>query len=141
MAIYYISYSNADIDWAEWVAWELENKKHHVIIQDWDFTPDVDFAAKIDEAAELADKIIAVWSPDYLNAMYSQLEWAAAFAKHATGTKGKLIPVRVKECTPKGLLKEIAYLDLVGLDEESASNELLSKTALTSGEADQDFQF
>ena len=127
MACYFISYNSADLDWAEWVAWQLEDSGHTTIIQDWDFAPGSNFPLKMDEAAAIADKIIAVLSPNYLDAMYTQPEWAAAFAKDPTGAESKLIPVRVKECTPKGLLRQIIYIDLVGLDEERAKEELLRK--------------
>jgi hypothetical protein len=127
MACYYISYSNADLDWAEWLAWQLEDKGHRTIIQDWDFAPGLDFALKMKEAAEAADKIIAVLSPAYLEALHTQHEWAAVLAQHAIGRECKLIPVLVKECTPEDLLRQIVYVDIVGLEEESARQEFLSK--------------
>jgi len=128
MACYFISYNSADLDWAEWIAWQLEDSGHTTIIQDWDFVPGLDFVLKMEEAAAKADKIVAVLSPDYLDALYTQPEWAAAFAEDLAGTDSKLLPVRVKECTPNnGLLKQIIYIDLVGLDEDGAKKELLSE--------------
>lgn len=124
MACFFISYNSADLDWAEWIAWQLEDSGHSTIIQDWEFVPGTNFVLRMDEAAALSDKIIAVLSPDYLDAMYTQPEWAAAFAKEQ---ESKLIPVRVKECMPEGLLKQIIYIDLVGLDENSAKEKILSK--------------
>lgn len=127
MACYFISYNKADRSWAEWLAWQLEECGHTAIIQAWDFVPGSNFALKMDEAAAKADKIIAVLSPNYLEAMYTQPEWAAAFSDDPTGKESKLIPVRVQECNPAGLLKQIIYIDLVGLDEENAKREFLSK--------------
>lgn len=127
MACYFVSYNKADRSWAEWMAWQLEESGHTAIIQAWDFVPGSNFALKMDEAAAKADKIIAVLSPQYLEAMYTQPEWAAAFAGDPTGKESKLIPVRVQDCNPAGLLKQIIYIDLVGLDEARAKREFLSK--------------
>jgi hypothetical protein len=45
---------------------------------------------------------------------------AAAFATDPTGELGLLVPVRVQDCQPPGLLASRVYVDLVGLDEEAA---------------------
>ncbi|MBC8450035.1 MAG: tetratricopeptide repeat protein, partial [Chloroflexi bacterium] len=43
-----------------------------------------------------------------------------------TGEKGTLLPVRVRECELKGLLPAIIYIDLVGLEEQEATDTLLA---------------
>ena len=53
-------------------------------------------------------------------------EWTAAFAQDPTGKKGTLLPVRVAECDPKGLLPQIIYVDLLGEEEERAKELLLA---------------
>jgi len=75
--------------------------------------------------AKDAERTIAVLSPDYLDALYTRPEWAAAFAQDPDGKKGILIPVRVRKCDIEGLLKTIIYIDLVGLEEERAKEVLL----------------
>jgi CHAT domain len=67
-----------------------------------------------------------VLSPFYLTSLFAQPEWAAAFAQDPTGTQGKLLPIRVRNCVLEGLLKQIVYIDLVGLDRAAASNALLA---------------
>ena len=49
-----------------------------------------------------------------------------AFAEDPNGEDRKLLPIRVKKCKPKGLLKSIIYIDLVDLDENTAGSKLLS---------------
>ena len=51
-----------------------------------------------------AEQTIAVLSPDYLNPLYTQPEWAAALVQELTGADGKLLPVRVQTCKPQGIL-------------------------------------
>ena len=72
-----------------------------------------------------ANKTIVVLSQDYLNAAYTQSEWAAAFAQDPSSLQRKLIPIRVKECKPDGILKSIVYVDLVDLSEKEAAEAVL----------------
>ncbi|MDQ3743849.1 MAG: TIR domain-containing protein [Acidobacteriota bacterium] len=123
---FFISYNKADFDWAEWVAWGLEEEGYTTILQDWDFRPGQSFVLRMDQAAQQADRTIAILSADYLNASYTQPEWAAAFARDPAGDKGLLIPVRVRECELQGLLSPIIYIDLIGLEEQAAKATLLA---------------
>jgi hypothetical protein len=123
---FFVSYNSADQGWAEWIAWHLEEAGYTTVIQAWDFRPGGNFVLQMQRAAERARHTIAVLSPNYLNALYTQPEWAAAFAQDPTGEKGVLLPVRVIECELKGLLKPIVYIDLVGLAEEAARERLLA---------------
>lgn len=132
MAAYFISFSSADIDWAEWISWQLEESGHTTVIQEWDFTPGANVSLKTDEAAAKADKVIAILSPDYLATLYAKPDWAAEFAEAVGGTEKKVIPVRIKDCSLEGPLKKISYIDLVGLNEEGAELELLSKISAKS---------
>ena len=60
-------------------------------------------------------------SPEYLGALFTRPEWQAAFAKDPTGEKRLLVPVRVRQCELGGLLAQIVYIDLVGIEDgESA---------------------
>ena len=123
---FFVSYTKADLHWAEWIAWQLEQAGFSTVIQAWDFRPGSNFMIDMQRAAEDAARTIAVLSPDYLESAYAQQEWASALAADPTGKSGKLLPVRVRECQPKGLLTQVVYVDLVGLSDLAASNTLLS---------------
>lgn len=124
MSDFFISYNEADRDWAEWIAWHLEAEGHESVLQAWDFRPGANFVLEMQRAAETSTRTIAVLSPDYLASQFTQPEWTAAFAKDPTGDKGILIPIRVRECEPKGLLPQIVFVDLFGLTESAAQLEL-----------------
>jgi tetratricopeptide (TPR) repeat protein len=126
MKDFFISYNSADREWAEWIAWQLEDAKYTTVLQAWDFRPGSNFVLEMQRASAEAQRTIAVLSPGYLAALYTQPEWAAAFARDPTGEKGLLLPVRVRECDLKGLLPQIVYIDLVGLDETAAKERLLA---------------
>ena len=126
MEDFFISYNKADRDRAEWIAQQLQEAKYSVIIQASDFGPGANFVLEMDRATREAERTIAVLSPDYLTALFTHPEWAAAFAGDPTGKKRKLIPVRVRECQPEGLLAQIVYIDLVGHQDAVARRLLLA---------------
>jgi TIR domain/NB-ARC domain len=125
MTDFFISYNQADRDWAEWIAWQLEDKGNTTVVQAWDFRGN--FVLEMDRAAKEAERTIAVLSPNYVQALFTQPEWAAAFAKDPTSEKNQLIPVRVKEVELKGLLAQINYVDFVGRSEPRAREMLLAR--------------
>jgi len=126
MKDFFISYNSADRQWAEWIAWQLEDAGYSTAIQAWDFRPGSNFVLEMQKAATEAQRTIAVLSPDYLKSLFTQPEWAAAFAQDPTGEKRTLVNLRVRECELKGLLSQIVYVDLVGLDETAARETLLA---------------
>jgi hypothetical protein len=122
---FFISHNRADTELAVWIAWQLEEAGYTTVVQAWDFRPGNNFVLEMQKATAECERTIAVVSQDYLNAMSTQPEWAAAFGKDPTGEKGTLLPVRVGECDLKGLWPQILYIDLVGLDEESMRKRLV----------------
>jgi hypothetical protein len=125
MADFFISYTQADRSWAEWIAWHLEAMGYTTVIQAWDFRPGSNFVLDMQRAAE-AQRTIAVLSPAYLAAAYTQPEWAAALAQDPQGVHGTLLPVRVRDCAMPNLLRALVYIDLVGLEEAAATDALVA---------------
>jgi len=122
---FFISYNKADKPWAEWIDRELRAAGCTTVIQANDFGPGCNFILEMQKATEEAERTIAVLSPAYLGALYTQPEWAAAFAKDPTGEKRLFVPIRVAPCQLKGMLANVVYMDLVGLDEAAAREALL----------------
>ncbi|HYJ05725.1 MAG TPA: FxSxx-COOH system tetratricopeptide repeat protein [Chthoniobacterales bacterium] len=123
---FFISYNKADREWAEWVAWHLEESGHYsVAIQAWDFGPGLNFAIEMDRAIQECDRVVAVLSPDYLTSLFTKPEWAAYFAQDPTSQNRRIVPVRVRECELKGLLAPIVFADVVGKPEKEAKATLL----------------
>ena len=125
MADFFISYNKADLTWAEWIAWQLEDAGYSVVIQAWDFHAGGNFVLDMQKAASESVRTIAVLSPDYLSSRFTAPEWAAAFAQDPTGTQGTLVPVRVRACEPTGLLPQIVYIDLVGIADVAIAKAIL----------------
>ncbi|HKS41246.1 MAG TPA: toll/interleukin-1 receptor domain-containing protein [Blastocatellia bacterium] len=115
MKDFFISYNKADKKWAEWIAWLLEEEGYSVVIQLWDFNAGGNFIEQMQEAVTTTRKTIAILSDNYLKAEYTHTEWTNALARDPRGEKGILVPIRVQDCKPDGLLLTIIYIDLVGL--------------------------
>jgi TIR domain len=122
---FFVSYNKADKDWATWIAWQLEEAERKVSIQAWDFRPGANFVLKMQEALATSKQTIMVLSEDYLNSSFTAPEWAAVFAADPMAKDLKLVPVRVRECKPQGLLATLIYVDLLGLSEDAATAALL----------------
>jgi len=129
----FVSHTSADRPWAEWIAWELEAAGYSTRIQAWDFGAGSNFVLQMHEATRIAARTVAVLSPAFLESPYAAAEWAAAFRADPTGEQRKLVPVRVRECKPDGLLGSIVYVDVVGLSEGRSRAALLA--GVTGGRA------
>lgn len=124
---FFISYTGVDEPWAEWIAWELEEAGYTTELQAWDIVPGLDFGVWIHRALSEANRLIAVLSPDYMKSQFCIAELSNMWANDPAGAKHLVIPVRVRECRPEGLLRARVYIDLVGLDEEQAKHRLLKQ--------------
>jgi hypothetical protein len=125
MTAFFISYNSADRSWAEWIAWQLEEAGYSTVLDAWDFRPGSNFVLEMDSATKQAESTIAVLSPDYFASRFAQSEWAAAFARDPRETSCVLLPIRVRPCKVTGLLAQIVWLDLVGLDEETSRKRII----------------
>lgn len=121
---FFISYNNEDGSWAEWIAWQLEERGYSVILQAWDFRVGQNFVTEMQRALKEAEHTILILSSNYFSSRFAQAEWADTFVEDPTGQKRKLIPIRIQECVLPPLLRDIIYIDLVGLDENAARAKL-----------------
>jgi TIR domain len=123
---FFVSYTQPDRAWAEWIAWILEEDRYRVLIQAWDFVPGTNWIQGMQAGTADAARTIAVLSPDYLGSVYGGAEWQAAWAADPDGAGRKLLVVRVAECKRPGLLAGVVGVDLFGLAEAAAKARLRS---------------
>lgn len=121
---FFISYTQADRGWAEWIGWVLEEDGYRVLIQAWDFVPGSNWMIGMQAGARDASRTIAVLSPAYLDSVYGGAEWQAAIAGDPDGTRRKLLVVRVSQCERPGLLAAVVGVDLFGIPEAEARERL-----------------
>lgn len=123
---FFVSYTGKDRTWAEWIAFTLEEAGYTTVIQAWDSRPGMNFVAMMNDATKHTGRTIVVLSAAYLESEFGFAEWAVAFRRDPTGRQQQLVPVRIELCEVQGLLGPIVYLDLVGLDEVLAKEQLLA---------------
>ncbi|EIV96302.1 TPR repeat-containing protein [Frankia sp. QA3] len=115
----FVSYAAADRPWAEWVAWHLVECGYDPALEAWHAVPGSNGAAWLDRALG-AERMVLILSEDYLAEAAAVAQWQAGYGP----APGRLVPVRVGPCTPRGLLASLIAIDLVGLDEQAAAAEL-----------------
>jgi TIR domain-containing protein len=126
---FFVSYTQADQAWAEWIAWALEEDGHRVLIQAWDFVPGSNWIRGMDAGTREAARTIAVMSGAYLKSAYGSAEWRAAWASDPGGTNRKLLVVRVEPCDRPQLLAALVGIDLFGIPQADARTRLRAMVA------------
>ena len=121
---FFVSYTQKDRAWAEWIAWTLEEDHHRVLIQAWDFVPGTNWIQSMQAGVRDADRTIAVLSQEYLRSVFASAEWQAAWAGDPGGAVRKLLPVRVGDCPREGLLAGVTGIDVFGQSEAAAKARL-----------------
>jgi hypothetical protein len=122
---FFVSYTKSDRNWAEWIAWTLEQEQYTCVLQSRDFVPGQDFMQQMREAVNRSSQVVAVLSEEYLASEYAGMELNAALVQDPLGIKGVLVPVRVAKCDLGEMLKGRIYIDLVAKDVEQAKKDLL----------------
>ena len=125
MPDFFISYTSADKDWAEWIGYVLEEEGLTVTIQAWDFRPGSNFVLEMQKAAAEAARTILVLSPAYMKSQFASSEWAAAFVQDPQGFERRLLPIMVRDCQVTGLLKALVHINLSTVDEFMARQLLI----------------
>jgi tetratricopeptide (TPR) repeat protein len=119
----FISYSGRDLLWARWIAFVLEEAGYKARIQDYDFVPGTSFVDHIHRGLKQSRLVVCLLSPAYLESRWCREEWQAALNRES------LVPIRISECSPDGLLANRVYVDVVGLPETEARTRIVEGLA------------
>jgi len=117
---FFVSYTQADRPWAEWIAWQLEEDGYRVLIQAWDVVPGTNWTDLMQMGIQGASRTIVVLSAAYLESAFTTAEWEAVWRDDPLGDKRRLLVFRVSECDRPGLLGGVASVDLLGTNEAAA---------------------
>ena len=102
-----------------------------MVVQAWDFTPGRSWTHEMQQATSTAERVVAVLSAAYLASEHGEAEWQVFYAQDPLGKRGLLLPVRVGEVDPPGLLRTRIYVDLVSRDATGAQEALLAAMPVT----------
>ncbi|MGY1760146.1 FxSxx-COOH system tetratricopeptide repeat protein [Geodermatophilus sp. SYSU D00779] len=127
---FFVSHAGRDTAWAEWLAWQLQQAGYRVELDVWDWAPGEDFVARMQQALERADRLLAVCTEAYFTSAFGGAELRAAFAQSAA-TEGRIVPVLVEPVTLPPLYAPLIHVDLTGVDETTAAARLRGR--LTGG--------
>ncbi|NUP62615.1 MAG: tetratricopeptide repeat protein [Nonomuraea sp.] len=117
----FVSHAGADLAWAEWVAWQLQDAGYEVELDAWHWGAGENFVGNMDRALA-AGPMVALFSAAYFDPeRWTTEEWTAKLAE-----REKLIPVRIEECAVPPMLRVLIAPKLFGLDEEQARKALLA---------------
>ncbi|WP_239395273.1 KGGVGR-motif variant AAA ATPase [Frankia sp. CiP3] len=135
VADFLISYATEDQNWAEWVAWQLEDAGYRVLIQSWDTTLGASWTATAEQALSSSRRIVAIVSRSSVRSDVTRAQWQAVLRSDPNRATRKIIPVRVEDVPLPDFLSGIFGFDLWGLEEDSARNVLLNGIVAATGGA------
>ena len=116
---FFLSYTQADRTWAEWIAWVLEEEGYRVLIQAWDLMPGSNWVQDMKAGVRDAARTIVVLS-DYLSSIYGGAQWQSMWASGLEVSTQKMLIVRVSATERPELLAAMVGVDLFGLNDEAA---------------------
>ncbi|MFE4463412.1 toll/interleukin-1 receptor domain-containing protein, partial [Nocardia tengchongensis] len=122
----FTSYSAADERWAIWLGWQLEHAeaRYRTMVSSWDFDPAANYGEFVQRGVREADLVLAVLTRDYVSSRHANREWQAAL----DADPGKLLAIRVSDCSLEWLPAGVACLDLLGMrDEGEMRREVLDR--------------
>lgn len=125
MRDFFISYATPDMGWADWIAWELEGAGYEVIMARTDFAPGTNFVQGMQNAVKECRRLLLILSHAASQSKFVNAEWSAYFRMDPDGDGRRLVPVRIDDCEPEGLLAQIVYVDLHQTTEATARDRLL----------------
>ncbi len=122
-----ISFDREVEAWARWIAWQIEDttpvdgQAARVFFEGWDVVPGASTIGAIDAALSQSTRVVLVLSPSSMSPdVGSGGAWRAALANQTEGGLPAVVPVRVIDGRPRGVLQDLRFVDLVGLSEADA---------------------
>jgi hypothetical protein len=111
---FFISRAGPDLAVARRIAEILERDGNNVLIQDWDFK-NRSFMERMHTGLISGARVIALLSPDYLDPGrdHCAAEWQSTLADDPLNRQSRLIVLKIRRCEPAGLLKPLAYCNLI----------------------------
>lgn len=130
---FFISHAGTDRDWAEWVAWQLDQAGHSVELAVWDWAVGENVVARMAAALKRAARVVALLSPAYFEqGRFTQDEWTGVLAVKDARYQGRLIPFRIEPLPREAIpdpLRSLVHKDLFGMTEDEARCVLLAAVA------------
>jgi tetratricopeptide (TPR) repeat protein len=123
MAKLFISYTGSDREWADWIYDELYAMGHKIDEYSRK-NSDVKFYKWMEAAQQAADHTVCVYSEEYKNAEFSQMEFRRAVGPALKHKQNPCLIVKVRPCDVQFGYEEIAVAKVFGKFEDEARTKL-----------------
>lgn len=121
----FLSYAPEDRMWADWVGSVLQRAGANVIAQGADFPPGSDVGAEVTRSVAVAGCTMVLLSQSYVRSSQARAVWEVLAAAESDGTRRPLVPLKVAEVRLNAPFDQWNAVDLVRLDELSATEAVL----------------
>jgi hypothetical protein len=122
----YISYHEADETWvSETLLPKLEAAGLRVMIDYRDFAIGVPRLVNIERAVERSRHTLIVMTPEWVESDWNAFQGLLASSEDPSGLRQKLLPLKLRPCTPPARIAMIEILDLTNLARREAQIERL----------------
>lgn len=129
---FYISYVQSDLGWAGEIARQLRFTYKVFFPENVNWQNPRDVAMQHQALSDSARTLVLL-SPDFLANTETSI-WQATWHKDPAGENRKLIPVKIRHCTPTGLLAPIVAIDLTDKSRPAAVEYLIKKLGAVTAE-------
>lgn len=102
----YLCYNSADLEWVKALAEQIESetidgspsaRSLSAFFDRWDIAPGQSLIDQMNEGMKTARKIVAVLSPEFIEADWPRFEWKHIVAQDPNNAKGRLIPLMLRD--------------------------------------------
>ena len=123
---FFISHSSLNKEYAEWIAWTLEEAGYSTMFDSWDFPKGKSFIDCMNDGMIDCEQAIAVASPEYWDANYTDDEWHYFYQLEKEDKKIRVFLVEIRPAAVDPVLRSKLKTILSNIaDENEAKNRLL----------------
>ncbi|MGW5152999.1 TIR domain-containing protein [Rhodococcus koreensis] len=122
-----VSYAGPDRPGAQWMAGLLEESGFTVQLDDWDGAAVESAVHRTDRALQYAERVLAVWSPRYVDPASSPGEKVSAALYLNHDRPGRLVPVLIEGFPVHPLCRPRIHISVADRAEDEATRQLLDR--------------
>lgn len=121
----FISYNHNDQQLVDMVARQLELSfgKNNIFYDRWSMQPGDSIIGKMNEGLEQYTTFFYFLSKNSLRSKMVAREWQSALMSSVTNDL-KFVPIRLDDCEPPAIMKDLLYIDLYGIGIDDAVSQM-----------------
>ncbi len=122
---YFLSFNSADREWADWIGVVLEEQGGIVSNHFWEIGAGGHIIKWMRNSLDQCDKVVSLFSPNYLDAAFSQVEQDYGIYSSIEDESERIIPIVINECKIPSLIRPLKRITIYYLPEEHAEEALI----------------